>query len=77
MARILVKTKDPKEIEELRKHGKVVFLSSLVDIVGVETTEAKVEEIKELVGEERVRYSARGTIQRSLMSPSGMAEHSA
>jgi len=64
MARILVRTKDPKEVEELRKHGKIVFLSSLVDIVGVETTEAGVEKIRELVGEERVRESARGTIQQ-------------
>ncbi|MBT9159810.1 MAG: hypothetical protein AAGB97_00695 [Dehalococcoidia bacterium] len=64
MARILVKTKDPKEVEELRQHGKIVFLSSLVDIIGVETTEAEVEKIKELVGEQRVRHSARGTIQK-------------
>jgi hypothetical protein len=63
MARILVKTKDSREVEQLRKHGKIVFLSSLVDIVGVETTEAEVEKIKELVGKERVKYSARGTVQ--------------
>jgi len=59
----MVKTKDTREVEELRKHGKIVFLSSLVDVVGVETTEAEAERIKELVGEERVMHSARGTIQ--------------
>ena len=48
MARILVRTRDPKEIEELRRHGKIVFLSSLVDLVGVETTEAGIEKIKKL-----------------------------
>lgn len=64
MARILVRTKDPKEVEGLRKHGKIVFLSSLVDVVGVETTEAGLEKIRELVGKERVRESARGTIQK-------------
>jgi len=64
MARILVKTKDPKDIEKLRKYGKIVFLSSLVDVVGVEATEAEVEKIKELFGGERVRYSARGAIQK-------------
>ena len=63
MARILVKTKDPREVEELRKHGKIVFLSSLVDIIGVETREEEVERIKELFGKERVKYSARGTVQ--------------
>ena len=65
MARILVKTKDPKDVEELRKYGKIVFLSSLVNIVGVETTAEEVEKIKVLVGEERVRHSARGTIQEA------------
>lgn len=65
MARILVKTKDPKDVETLRKHGKIVFLSSLVNIVGVETTAEEVEKIKALVGEERVKYSARGTIQKT------------
>ncbi len=63
MARILVRTRDPKEIEELRKHGKIVFLSSLVDVVGVETTEAGIEKVKKLFGEQGVRKSARGTIQ--------------
>ena len=65
MARILVKTKDPKDVEELRKYGKIVFLSSLVNIVGVEPTAEEVEKIKALVGEERVRHSARGTIQEA------------
>lgn len=64
MARILVETKEPKEVEELRQHGKIVFLSSLVDIVGVETTKAGVAKINELFGEERVRHSDRGTIQK-------------
>ncbi|MBT9163725.1 MAG: hypothetical protein DDT24_00645 [Chloroflexi bacterium] len=64
MARILVKTKDAKEVQELRQYGKIVFLSSLVDVVGVETTEAEIEKIKGLFGEERVRHSARGTIQK-------------
>ncbi|GFP21705.1 hypothetical protein HKBW3S42_00458 [Candidatus Hakubella thermalkaliphila] len=64
MARILVKTKDPKEVQDLRKHGKIIFLSSLVDVVGIETTEAEVEKIKGLVGEDRVRESARGTVQK-------------
>jgi uncharacterized protein YlbG (UPF0298 family) len=65
MARILVKIKDTKEIEKLRKYGKIVFLSSLVDIVGVETTEAEVKKIKKLFGKDRVRHSARGTIQKA------------
>lgn len=64
MARILVKTKDSKEVQDLRKHGKIVFLSSLVDVVGIETTEAEVEKIKGLVGEDRVRESGRGTAQK-------------
>ncbi|GFP29697.1 hypothetical protein HKBW3S44_00993 [Candidatus Hakubella thermalkaliphila] len=64
MARILVKTKEPKEVQDLRKHGKIIFLSSLVDVVGIETTEAEVEKIKGLVGEDRVRESARGTVQK-------------
>jgi hypothetical protein len=64
MARILVQLDQREQLAELKQYGKVLFVSSFTDVVGMESTEAEIEEIRRLVGPDRVRPSDRGRIQR-------------
>lgn len=60
MKRLLVRTNNIKTIEELKKYGKILFLSSLTDILGIETKEENIESIQKLVGSDKVRESKKG-----------------
>lgn len=58
--RLLVRTNNTTTIQELRKYGKILFVSGLTDIVGVETKEDFITEIQQLVGSDNVRKSQTG-----------------
>ena len=60
MTRLLVRTNNITTIKELKKYGKILFLSSLTDIVGIETKEENIGRIQELVGSDNVRESKTG-----------------
>jgi len=60
MTRLLVRTNNITKIQELRKYGKILFVSGLTDIVGVETKEEFITEIQQLVGSDNVRKSQTG-----------------
>lgn len=60
MTRLLVRTNDITTIQELKKYGKILFLSGLTDIVGIETKEEFITEIQHLVGSDNVRKSQTG-----------------
>jgi len=45
-----VRTNNITTIQELKKYGKILFLSGLTDIVGIETKEEFITEIQHLVG---------------------------
>ena len=60
MTRLLIRTNNITKIQELRKYGKILFVSGLTDIVGVETTEEFITEIQQLVGSDNVRKSQTG-----------------
>ena len=60
MTRLLVRTNNITTVKELRKYGKLLFLSSLTDIVGIETKEENIENIQQLVGSDNVRESKTG-----------------
>lgn len=54
----ILNIKGPLLVEELRKHGKIVFLSPWVDIVGIEARQVEIGKNKKLVGEDWIRESA-------------------
>ncbi len=60
MTRLLVRTNNITTIKELKKYGKILFLSGLTDIVGIETKEENLERIQWLVGSDNVRESETG-----------------
>ena len=60
MTRLLVRTNNITKIQELRKYGKILFVSGLTDLVGVETKEEFITEIQQLVGSDNVRKSQTG-----------------
>jgi len=62
MTRLLVRTNNITTIQELKKYGKILFLSGLTDIVGIETKEEFITEIQQLVGSDNIRKSQTGKI---------------
>jgi len=60
MTRLLVRTNNITTIQELKKYGKILFLSGLTDIVGIETKEEFITKIQHLVGSDNVRKSQTG-----------------
>ena len=58
--RLLVKTNNITNIQELRKYGKILFVSGLTALVGIETTEEFITAIQQLVGSDNVRFSQTG-----------------
>ena len=60
MTRLLVRTNNITTIQQLKKYGKILFLSGLTDIVGIETKEEFITEIQQLVGSDNVRKSQTG-----------------
>ena len=60
MTRLLVKTNNITNIQELRKYGKILFVSGLTDLVGIETKEEFITAIQQLVGSDNVRFSQTG-----------------
>lgn len=66
MKRLLVRTDN---IKELKKYGKILFLSNLTDIVGIETKEENIESIQKLVGSDKVRESKKGKMQSGHQYP--------
>jgi hypothetical protein len=60
MTRLLVKTNNITKIQELRKYGKILFVSGLTDIVGIETKEEFITAIQQLFGSDNVRFSQTG-----------------
>ena len=60
MMRLLVRTNNITTIKELKKYGKILFLSGLTDIVGIETKEENLERIQWLVGSDNIRESETG-----------------
>ena len=57
MTRLLVKTNNITKIQELRKYGKILFVSGLTDLVGIETKEEFITAIQQLFGSDNVRFS--------------------
>ncbi|PIU65098.1 MAG: hypothetical protein COS84_07375 [Armatimonadetes bacterium CG07_land_8_20_14_0_80_40_9] len=62
MIRILAKIKDSQTVEKIKEYGNILFVSNFTDIVGVETTEEKLENIKHLEGVAQVRLSEKGIL---------------
>ncbi|MBU0577904.1 MAG: hypothetical protein ABIJ40_11450 [Bacteroidota bacterium] len=62
MIRILAKIKDSETIERIKEYGNILFVSNFTDIVGVETTKEKLEDIRHLDGVAQVRMSEKGVI---------------
>jgi hypothetical protein len=60
MTRLLVKTNNITKIQELRKYGKILFVSGLTDLVGIETKEEFITAIQQLFGSDNVRFSQTG-----------------
>lgn len=60
MTRLLVRTNNITTIQQLKKYGKILFLSGLTDIVGIETKEEFITEIQQLVGSDNMRKSQTG-----------------
>ncbi|MEK9148676.1 MAG: hypothetical protein AAB267_01375 [Candidatus Desantisbacteria bacterium] len=55
MIRVLAKIKDTQTVKKIKEYGNILFVSNLTDIVGVETTEKNLENIKHLDGVAQVR----------------------
>ncbi len=64
MIRILAKIRDSETIERIKKYGNILFVSNFTNIVGVETTEKELENIKYLDGVSQVRLSEKGVLLR-------------
>ena len=62
MIRVIASLKDRKALNDLEKCGKLVFVSSLTDVGGLEVTEEGLEQIRRMEGIESVRRSEKGLI---------------
>jgi len=62
MIRVMASPKDREALKDLEKCGKLVFESSLTDVVGLEVTGEGLEQIQRMEGVESVRRSEKGFI---------------
>ncbi len=66
MIRILAKIRDSQTIDRIKEYGNILFVSNFTDIVGVETTEKGLENIKHLEGIVQIRPSEKGSLLRKV-----------
>jgi len=60
--RLIVRVKDKSVVNELRRFGKVLYVSELINIVGLDTKTKDAYKIKEIEGVTDVRESSKGVI---------------
>jgi hypothetical protein len=65
MTRLLIRTNNITTIQELKKYGKILFLSGLTDIVGIETKEEFITEIQQLVGKSEGKAYTLDNVRKS------------
>ena len=60
--RLIVRIKDKSAVSELKKFGKVLYVSELTNVVGLDTKAKDASKIKELKGVIDLRESSKGVI---------------
>ena len=60
--RLIVRIKDKSAVSELKRLGKVLYVSELTNIVGLDTKAKDASKIKEIKGVIDVRESSKGVI---------------
>lgn len=60
--RLIVRIKDKSVVSELKRFGKVLYVSELTNIVGLDTRAKDASKIKEIEGVIGVRESSKGVI---------------
>ncbi|VUT26075.1 MAG: hypothetical protein MOIL_01370 [Candidatus Methanolliviera sp. GoM_oil] len=60
--RLIVRIKDKSVVKELKRFGKVSYVSELINVVGLDTKARDIYKIKEIEGVVDVRESSKGVI---------------
>lgn len=60
--RLIVRIKDKSVVKELKRFGKVSYVSELINVVGLDTNARVIYKIKEIDGVVDVRESSKGVI---------------
>jgi uncharacterized protein YlbG (UPF0298 family) len=60
--RLIVRIKNKGVVKELRRFGKVLYVSELTNIVGIDTKAEGAAKIREIEGVIEVRESSKGVI---------------
>ena len=60
--RLIVRIKDKSVISELKRFGKVLYVSELTNVVGLDTKASAASRIKEIEGVIDMRESSKGVI---------------
>jgi len=60
--RLIVRIKDKSVVKELKRFGKVSYVSELINVVGLDTKAREIYKIKEIEGVVDVRESSKGVI---------------
>ena len=60
--RLIVRIKDKSVVSELMKFGKVLYVSELTNVVGLDTRSKDATKIKDIKGVIDVRRSSKGVI---------------
>ncbi|MEA1864738.1 MAG: hypothetical protein U9N46_06035 [Euryarchaeota archaeon] len=60
--RLIVCIKDKSVVKELKRFGKVSYVSELINVVGLDTKAREIYKIKEIEGVVDVRKSSKGVI---------------
>ena len=60
--RLIVRIKDKSVVSELKKIGKVLYVSELTNVVGLDTKSKDITKVNEIKGVIDVRGSSKGVI---------------
>ena len=60
--RLIVRIRDKGVVSELKRFGKILYVSELTNIVGLDTKDKDASRIKEIDGVMDVRESSKGVI---------------
>jgi len=60
--RLIVRVKDRSVVNELRRFGEVLYVSELINVVGLDTKTKDADKVREIEGVTDVRESSKGVI---------------
>ena len=62
MVRVIINFKNESVISKIRNYGKVIYQSTLLNVIGADVPENKLNELKKISGVEKISFPGKADI---------------